>query len=915
MATLGELKVHLTTDIRAFRADLGEATELTKQWSRGMERIGRRAQNIGRTLRNNVTAPMLLVGAASVKAASEFETSLVRMRTLAGSTEEEMRMMGDAALRMSGEVARGPRELADAMYYVASSGFTARESIQLVELAAKGAAIGLGDTIQVADLLTSTMNAYRGTNLTAAQAMDQLIVSIQEGKAETDEMADSMSRVLPIASEMGITFGDAAAAIAAMSRLGADAFQSMTQLRALLKNLSVATPATQQRLASMGIELRDIAETLNQPGGLLIVLTELAELTERAPNVIQELFPDMRASTGVMNLLGNQYEEYRKIVIEVMKAHGELADSFELVAETAEFKLRGELAELEASTSRFGAVLMGPVAGVLNDLNQLLTDVTFWFAGLDDAAQRSVLSFSAMVAISGPLAIAIGTLVSAFAALAAVVVPLAVSMTPLIAVGLALGGAAVVGGYIAAKNSIEDYIDSLGKRLPDAAREAEEAIVKLQQRMSGLSDADLDAQISGAEQTLRMLAETPGLGAAGGVAFVGVANELANLIEERSKRAQAMFLKDLPTLRGGRNEFGDSIALLNMQRAAEDAETLVRISERGQAAYDREAAAIKARNLALKEGFKEGSVDWNKFVNAQTSVFDLEREAAFNLDFGRRERTFAQGASVRETDIMFGSRAAARVSAMYEALNVSADRGDTAEQTSQLVELALAEHDLEVAQGDRLRTQDKLYASTLGAQEAVIGLKMEVLALENPMFLAAHGLEGLANGLTSMFESVFLGTKSAGAAFKEFARQMISDLLAIFFRLMAVKIVMAAIGFGADAGIPGFAMLQTAANQLFPVERASGGSLRAGQLALVGERGPELFMPNKAGTVIPNHSLGAPQLNLNIINQGPPLQASETRERGDVMEVVVTSIVNKGLNNGTFDSAMRRNFANVRTGQ
>jgi len=37
---------------------------------------------------------------------------------------------------------------------------------------------------------------------------------------------------------------------------------------------------------------------------------------------------------------------------------------------------------------------------------------------------------------------------------------------------------------------------------------------------------------------------------------------------------------------------------------------------------------------------------------------------------------------------------------------------------------------------------------------------------------------------------------------------------------------------------------------------ASGGPLASGQMALVGEQGPELFMPSVAGSIIPNHKMG-----------------------------------------------------------
>ena len=38
---------------------------------------------------------------------------------------------------------------------------------------------------------------------------------------------------------------------------------------------------------------------------------------------------------------------------------------------------------------------------------------------------------------------------------------------------------------------------------------------------------------------------------------------------------------------------------------------------------------------------------------------------------------------------------------------------------------------------------------------------------------------------------------------------------------------------------------------------AVGGPLSAGQASIVGERGPELFVPNQAGTIIPNNQLGS----------------------------------------------------------
>ena len=41
---------------------------------------------------------------------------------------------------------------------------------------------------------------------------------------------------------------------------------------------------------------------------------------------------------------------------------------------------------------------------------------------------------------------------------------------------------------------------------------------------------------------------------------------------------------------------------------------------------------------------------------------------------------------------------------------------------------------------------------------------------------------------------------------------------------------------------------------------ADGGRPPVGRASLVGERGPELFVPDRAGTIIPNHAMGGQQI-------------------------------------------------------
>lgn len=55
-------------------------------------------------------------------------------------------------------------------------------------------------------------------------------------------------------------------------------------------------------------------------------------------------------------------------------------------------------------------------------------------------------------------------------------------------------------------------------------------------------------------------------------------------------------------------------------------------------------------------------------------------------------------------------------------------------------------------------------------------------------------------------------------------------------------------------------------SNVFGGQRAAGGPVNSGQAFLVGERGPELFVPPSAGNIVPNHSLGGLNITVNAPN-------------------------------------------------
>jgi len=77
--------------------------------------------------------------------------------------------------------------------------------------------------------------------------------------------------------------------------------------------------------------------------------------------------------------------------------------------------------------------------------------------------------------------------------------------------------------------------------------------------------------------------------------------------------------------------------------------------------------------------------------------------------------------------------------------------------------------------------------------------------------------------------------------------------------------------------------------KLFGGGRASGGTVRGGTSYLVGERGPELFTPNRSGSIAPNAAMGGSTIVVNVNSSGSQAQGGDqnAKQLGQVIGAAV----------------------------
>jgi hypothetical protein len=111
---------------------------------------------------------------------------------------------------------------------------------------------------------------------------------------------------------------------------------------------------------------------------------------------------------------------------------------------------------------------------------------------------------------------------------------------------------------------------------------------------------------------------------------------------------------------------------------------------------------------------------------------------------------------------------------------------------------------------------------------------------------------------------VMMGTMSVKDAFKSMASSIISDLMRIYIQRSITGPLADAL-FGSLPS-PGSSGTPLGTGLTIRGQQAIGGSVQSGSPYMVGERGPEMFIPNASGSIVPNDKLGGSGGGTTVVN-------------------------------------------------
>lgn len=243
---------------------------------------------------------MAALGAAvglglAVKGAANFQQQTTKLVTSAGESAKNLGMVQQGILSLSSATNTSTEELASGMYMVESAGFHGAQGLTVLKAAAQGAQAEGADLGEVANAVTSGLNAYGLGASHATQFTNEMVAAVGQGKMTMQDLASSMSNVLPIAASAHISFAQVGGAVATMTSQGMSARQATQDLANVIRNMLHPSGAAAQEMRALGLNANDLNKNIGKVGltGTMQTLTEAILRNSHGGNVLLGYMKEM----------------------------------------------------------------------------------------------------------------------------------------------------------------------------------------------------------------------------------------------------------------------------------------------------------------------------------------------------------------------------------------------------------------------------------------------------------------------------------------------------------------------------------------------------------------------------------------------------------------------------------------------
>lgn len=337
------------------------------------------------------------------EAAAQFETSTAMVATIADTSQKSLSDISKEVRIYSNETGEAASDMAEATYQAISASVNTADAASFAGTATKLAVGGFTSATTAVDVLTTAINAYGLAASDATQLSDYLITTQNLGKTSVDQLAQSVGKVIPLASAYNVQMDNLSSAYAVLTANGIATAESGTYLKSMLNELGdTGSDVSEVLLNSTG---KTFAQLMEQGYSLGDVMAMLGDAVDGDSTAFNALWSSTEAGIGALSLFNAGADKYNSVLDSMRTSAGATEKAYSTMADTTDKSKQ----RMENSFNN----LKISVGDVLNPaLTQVYEGFTSVFAGMSDFVDEH----PAVVAAISAIAVGVGGFTGALAA-------------------------------------------------------------------------------------------------------------------------------------------------------------------------------------------------------------------------------------------------------------------------------------------------------------------------------------------------------------------------------------------------------------------------------------------------------------------------------------------------------------------
>lgn len=369
--------------------------------------VGGKMKGIGKTMTAAITLPVVGMGTAIAKTGAQFDDQMSTVQAVTGATGKQMDKLRQQAKDMGMSTRYSATEAAEGQEMLARAGFKTDEIISalpsVLDLAAAGA-VDLGDAADI------TSNILSGFGLEASETgrvADILAKASADANTDVHGLGEAFKYVGPVASSLGLSIEDTAAAIGVLGDAGIQGGQSGNMLKRGLLNLASPSKQAAELMDELGINVFDANGKLKSMPDILSELEGgLDGMSDKQRVAALETIFGAEAVSGWSAMVGAGSDKLGTFSEELKNSEGAAAEMHEMMEDNLAGSFRSLMSALEGLAISFYEMGEGPLRSFVD----WLTNVVKSFIALDDKTKQTIIVIAGIAAAIGPVLIALGML-------------------------------------------------------------------------------------------------------------------------------------------------------------------------------------------------------------------------------------------------------------------------------------------------------------------------------------------------------------------------------------------------------------------------------------------------------------------------------------------------------------------------